>query len=158
MMILILAILVSLFLMLRVDNPFSPRVFDSQMRATRALPASISAVVSSAMDTGARTSMGLEPPVEFLLTAPALSTAQLPDTKIMSYDIIGSANADLSSSTTVAPGVLVQTGAGGAGAAGATKRIRAASDWPRFLGFQINPSASGTGDASATTATLDAAF
>jgi hypothetical protein len=68
-----------------------------------------------------------------------------------------SANADLSSPTTKIASAIVQTGAGGVGAAAATYRFRAASDWPRYVGFTAVSGVSTT-DASALSATLEPLF
>ncbi|MCC6425126.1 MAG: hypothetical protein IT447_16755 [Phycisphaerales bacterium] len=92
-----------------------------------------------------------------LLTAPAVTTAQLPDAKTFTYAVIHSDNADLSSPATLFPTVVVQTGAAGAGAAGASWRGKIPSTARRYIGFSITPAASGTGDASAATATLEVA-
>lgn len=136
------------------------QVKDAQVKVTRALPASTAAVTSTtAIDTGKTTALGEQKnSMELLVSAPALSTAQLPDTKTMTYDVIGSSNADLSSPTTLASALITQTGASAAGAAAATKRYRLASDAPRYIGLKVTPSASGTGDASGATATLEGVF
>lgn len=134
----------------------SPNVKDAILILTRALPASTAAVTTAAgIDTGVTTSRAEQLAAEYLLTAPAVTTSQLPDAKLQTYTIISSSNADMSSPTTHITGAIVQTGAGGAGAAGATYRFKAASDWKRYIGFSITPSASGTGDASGASATLE---
>jgi hypothetical protein len=143
-------------LVMGLADASSPGLRDASLKLTRALPASTTAVTSTAIDTGAATPQAYQPDgLEYLLSAPALSTAQLPDTKTMTYNIIGSANSDLSSPVTLATSILVQTGAGGAGAAANTARYRPPSNAPRYIGFTITPSASGTGDASGANATLE---
>ena len=132
---------------------------DIQVRIKLALPASTSAVTSGAFDTGKTTALatGVEK-YELLITAPTLTTAQLPDAKTMTYKLINSANADLSSPSDLLASLIVQTGAGGVGAALATKRVKVPSDALRYIGLVITPSASGTGDASGATATLQPEF
>lgn len=132
---------------------------DAGVKITRALPASTTAVTTTTpIDTGKGTTGHQPGEMEFLLSAPLVTTAQLPDTKTFTYKIIHSVNADLSSPADLLPGVIVQTGAGGAGAAAATFRFRLPSDARRYIGFVITPSASGTGDASGATATLEGLF
>ena len=61
---------------------------------------------------------------EFLITIPAQTTTQLPNTVTFTYDVILSASANLGTPTVLYPGVNVQTGAGAAGAAANTFRFR----------------------------------
>jgi hypothetical protein len=134
----------------------SPNLRDALLKITRALPASTTAVTSTAIDMGNTTALASQPGnLEFLLTAPAVTTSQLPDAKTFTYKIIHSDNSDLSSPADLLSSVIVQTGAGGAGAAGATKRFRLPSDAKRYIGVVVTPSASGTGDASGASATLE---
>lgn len=135
-------------------------VKDANVKITRALPASTTAVTTaSAIDTGASTAIGQQMANnEFKLSAPAVTTAQLPDAKTFTYDVIHSDNADLSSSSVLFNDCIIQTGASGAGAAAATYSLRLPTAAKRYIGFTITPSASGTGDASAATATLEGLF
>ncbi len=134
-------------------------VRDALLKVTRALPATI-AVTSDAIDTGKVTDQGRQlAMVEFLVTAPALTTDQLPDDDALEYDVIMSDSADLSAAVTLYPAVIIQTGDGAAGAAGATHRFRLPTTAKRYIGIQINPLPAGTGapaDASAAAATLEA--
>lgn len=133
-----------------------PGVRDALLKLSRLLPASTAAVTSTAIDTGASTGDAFQGgDVEYLLTAPLVTTAQLPDAKLFTYSISCSANADLSSPTVLITGAIVQTGAGGVGAAAATYRFRLPSNASRYIFFTVTPSASGTGDASGATATLE---
>src|SRR5207302_1404379 len=91
---------------------------------------------------------------ELLLTAPAVTTTMAPDTKTITYNIITSDNSDLSSPTTIAGSLIVQTGAGGAGAATATARFKPASNCKRYVGFTIVSGANIT-DSSAVSATFE---
>lgn len=54
--------------------------------------------------------------------------------------------------------VIVQTGAGGVGAAAATFRFRLPQVTKRYIGFVITPSANSTGDASGVSATFEPCF
>lgn len=131
---------------------------DAQLQKTRALPASASATVDgAAIDLGHSTKGLLLAKGEFLLTAPAVNATMAPDTRTFTYSIITSANADLSSPTVLMPSVIVQTGAGGAGAAAAEYRFRLPSDTKRYVGVRVVSGAS-TADASAVAALLEMLF
>lgn len=129
---------------------------DALLKITRALPNGAAAVTSDSIDTGV-SSRGIQPNgVEFLLTAPALNATEMPDGKTMTYDLLGSDNADLSAPSVTMPRVIIQTGAGGVGAAGATHRYRPAANGPRYWGFKGTGSASG--NATTASATFEATF
>jgi hypothetical protein len=70
---------------------------------------------------------------EWLLSAPALTTEMLPDTKAMTYSIEASVDAAFTTPITLAGSCIVQTGAGGAGAAAATFRLPIPSDCARYI-------------------------
>ncbi len=128
---------------------------DTQLKGTRALPSAASTTVDGAtIDTGASTRADFVAPCEFLLTVPALNTTQLPDTKTVTYSVLESANSDMSSPTVKYTGVLTQTGAGSAGAAGATFKFRTEVNPSRYVGVRA-VTGSGTGDCSAASATLE---
>lgn len=137
----------------------SYNVRDADLRKTRALPASASATVDGAIiDLGQTTNGRLLADFDFLLTAPAVNATMAPDTRTFTYSILTSANSDLSSPTVVQPGVIVQTGAGGAGAASTTYRFRLPSSaTARYVGVRVVSGAS-TADASTVSATLEALF
>ncbi len=127
---------------------------DANLKGTQALPNGAANVSGAALDLGLTAFGDLLANVEFLLTAPALTTTEQPDAKTMTYDVIHSDNADLSSSVTMYPGVLVQTGAGGAGAAGATFTFRVPVDVKRYVGIKATGSAAG--NSSTKSLTLEA--
>lgn len=130
---------------------------DGQLKLSLALPNGAATTTSASLDTGKVTAAGSQTaPFEVLLTAPALATAAMPDAKTMTYDILGSANADLSSPTVLSAGAIVQTGASGAGAASKTTRFRLPTNAPRYFGFRAV--GSGTGNASASSAKLEVLF
>ncbi len=133
-------------------------VKDASCKLTRALPASNTTVTTAtSLETGKVTAAGHTPgTVEYLLTAPALTVGQLANASTMTYNIIVSANSNLSSPTTLIAGAIVQTGAGGAGAAGNTYRFRLPSNTSAYVGFTATNSAAA--DASAASATLEQLF
>src|SRR5579862_5708369 len=89
-------------------------VRDASLKQSVVLPSAASTTVAAAtgMDTGSSIGDFLARN-ELLLTAPALNTTVLPDTKTMTYNLIASASANLASPTVVEQ-LAQQTGAGGA--------------------------------------------
>jgi hypothetical protein len=95
---------------------------------------------------------------ELIVEAPALTTGQLPDTKTITYDIQVDTDPAFGTVATLLAGVLVQTGAAGAGAAAAAKRIGIASDLAkRYLRLRAIGGAA-IGDCSAAKANLSLVF
>lgn len=130
---------------------------DASLILALALSNGAGTVTSGAIDTGDLTKNAVQPgDMEYVLTAPALTTAQLANAATMTYNIITSANANLSSPTVLIPGAIVQTGAGGTGAAAATYTFRLPPEAQEFVGFQaVN---SGSGNCSGASATLTPNF
>lgn len=135
----------------------SPNLRDAGAKLTRALPNGAATVYATpGIDTGVSGSLGAQSgDIEYLLTAPAMNTTQMPDAKTMIYSIlVDTVDPVDASSTVLMPSVITQTGAGGAGCAAATYRFRLPSTAPRILGFRAVGSASG--DATGASATLEA--
>ena len=153
----VLGALALLALLAMVAPAMAAGLKDASLKLTLALPASNTTVYATpGLDTG---NIGGNHPggVEFLLTAPALTTAQLGDAATMKYSILyDSVNPIDASSTVLHADIITQTDAGGAGAAGATKRFKLPSTAGRILGFKVVNSANA--DASAASATLEALF
>jgi hypothetical protein len=138
----------------------SMNVRDSQLALTLALPAAASSTVTSTgIDTGETTPNAVQTGnYEFLLTAPALTTTILPDTKTMTYNLIAADDVALSvNPTTLVAAAILQTGAGGVGAAKATYRYRLPSVSQRYVGFNVVSGALTT-TAVAVSGTLEALF
>jgi len=129
---------------------------DAQLRATRALPAAAATVNGAAikLDVASRDQLLAE--VQWLITAPALAVGQLANGSTMKYSLITSPNSDGSSPTVIYKDLITQTGAGGAGAAAATSKVRLPADVTGYVGLQVINSAAA--DASAASATLEAVF
>jgi len=131
----------------------NPTMRDALLKVARALPNGAASVTSDAIDLGVSSKGNFLALVELLVTVPTLNVTELPDAKVMTYFLVESANSDLSSPTVVLRlEKLTQTGAGGAGAAGATQRVRISTDSKRYIGIKATGSASG----NATTASLTA--
>jgi hypothetical protein len=125
-------------------------------RRTKALPNGAAATTCDAFDTGV-TSSGVQPgDFEFRITAPALATGVMGDGKTMIYAAMMSDNADMSSPVVLYDRVVVQTGAGGAGAAATEGRFRLPSNAKRYIA--VRATGSTTGDASASSFIMDPLF
>lgn len=107
-------------------------VADYSLRRAKALPAAASTATSTdGIDL--RLDRHFLAEVEFRLTAPALTTTILPDTKTCTYSIEMDDDSGFGSPTVLYPSVLVQTGAGGAGAAAAEYRFRVPAEVQRYI-------------------------
>ena len=138
----------------------SYNVRDAALFVSLAGPAGASLTVTSAgFDTGETTALAVQPGLsEFLLTAPALSTVILPNASTMTYNIVAADDAALTVSPTIlVAGAIVQTGAGGVGAAKATYRYRLPSVSQRYIGFTMVSGAAVT-TAVGVSATLEMVF
>jgi hypothetical protein len=137
-----------------------PLLADGQLKQTIAMPTGASSVTTAGIDLGNTVNADNIAEYELLITAPALTTAMLADTATVKYDIVTGASVDgsgvIQSPTTIAMTVLTQTGAGGAGAATATKRFQLPTDAQRYVGVKATKSA--TGDASSVSAALQLVF
>lgn len=126
---------------------------DAQLKGTLALPASASSVNGAAINLYTGTRDNFIADCEVLVTAPVLTVGRLADASTMKYAVTMSANADGSSPTVIYPDVIIQTGAGGAGAAAATKKVRLPSNISGYVALRITNSAAA--DASGVSATLE---
>jgi hypothetical protein len=137
-----------------------PNVKDALLIKSNALPNNASTTVNgTALDPGnALTGRGAYlAQCELLLSAPALNTTMLPDTRTMTYSIEGSVDSAFTSPIALASGCIVQTGAGSAGAAAATFRMKIPSNAPRYIRAKAVSGASTT-DASSLSMTLALLF
>ena len=127
---------------------------DLELQVTKALPNGAATVNSGSIDLEHSANGVHVADCELLIEAPALATADLPDTKTMTYDVEHSDND--SSWSDLANGVLVQTGADGAGAAAASARVRLPSTAKRYV--RAVATNSGAGDASDKSMTVGLVF
>jgi len=127
-----------------MTQPSNMDLKDAALEVTKALPNGAASVNSAGIDLGLATEGQHLSECELVIEAPALATADLPDTKTMTYKVEHSA--DNSSYADLFLSVIVQTGAGGAGAVAATKRLRLPVDVRRYV--RVTATNSGTGDAS----------
>ncbi len=134
------------------------RLKDAGLINADALPNGATTVNGTAFDLGAISDRGaFLADCELEISAPALTTSELPDSQTMTYDVQASTTSDFSSGNKdLGKGVLVQTGAGGAGAAAAVERFRLPSNCPRYV--RINATNSGAGNASGKSMTNSLCF
>lgn len=129
---------------------------DALKKVTKALPNGAASTTSDAISLEKTTRGDEIRDIELLLSVPALAVGPMANGKTMIYDIIYSANADLSDPTTYMAAAITQTGAGGAGAGAATKRLKLPSDAACYWG--VKATGSTTGDASGSSMTLEMLF
>ena len=116
------------------------KVGDLELTKTKALPAAVGSVSTAGLYVSPGVAAATGPDGEFLadveleISAPILTTTELPDTETMIYkvehddDPVFGTVADLYGAD-----VLTQTGAGAAGAAAATKRVKLPADVKRYV-------------------------
>lgn len=129
---------------------------DAALVQSIALPNGAASVTSAAIDFMNSANGDLKADVELLISAPLLVVGDLANADTMTYDIVHSVNADLSSPATLLDNVITQTGAGGVGAAAATATVRLPHDVRRYVG--VKATNSGAGDASDKSVTLTPRF
>lgn len=129
---------------------------DANLSKTKALPAGAASTTSDPIDLESTSRADFLAGAELLIEAPALLTAQLPDTKTITYVIQHDTDAAFGSAVDLYPSILVQTGAGGGGAAAAKKRIGLPSDVKRYV--RLKATGLATVDGSASSATLSLVF
>lgn len=135
-----------------------PSVFtrrDTLLQRTRSLPGAASTTVNSTpLELPTQQNANFLVDCQFELIAPALSTTIAPDTRTMTYQLIGGHKLDSNGaidSPVVLQTLATQTGAGGAGAAKQTIKGQFGVDVPRYVALRIVSGASTT-DASALSA------
>ena len=131
-------------------------VKDEALKVTKALPNGAATVYSDGLDLGHGSRGDFLAAADFKVSAPALTTAQLPDTKTMTYSVQHDDDPAFGTAADLYPSVLVQTGAGGAGAAAATFTCRLPVDVKRYV--RVKAVNSGTGDASGASLTFEGLF
>ena len=131
------------------------RLVDATLRKVFALGTADGTTQSAAIDLGrVLTARGHHPEgLEIEIEAPALTTTELPDADTATYSIEMDTVSNFASPTVVEDTVIVQTGAGGAGAAAQTNRFRLPLDLEQFVRVKC-VLAGGTGDCSGKNCTV----
>jgi len=125
-------------------NEFARNIQDAALTATKALPAANASATTDAFRIGS--GRALEN-VELEVSVPA--TPSLADDKKLTVELV---TGSTSSPSTVKQQIFQLTGAGGAGAAATTKRVRVPSDCLEYIAVKATVDASG-GDNTAVSLT-----
>jgi hypothetical protein len=134
----------------------SPLLGDALLITSVALPVGANTVTSAGIDLQTDANSQFLPNGELLVSAPALTVTQLPNTQTIQYSVVTSANANMSNPTVVDLNGMTQTGAGGAGAAASSFRFKPASNTQRYIAIRaVN---SGSGDCSSASVTMQLVF
>lgn len=133
---------------------------DAALRKSDALPAAASTTKNgTALDLGAALSQNGTrlAPCELKLSVPAVTTTMVPNTKTITYSIESAVDAAFSAPIALATGCIVQTGAGGAGAAAAEFRMKLPTNCARYVRAKAVSGADVT-NSSAVSMTLELLF
>jgi len=123
-----------------------PLVQDYGTKVTKALPSSAATIYTAGIDLGHSANGRVPPGTEIVITAPALAVGELGNGDTMKYAVQMDHDSAFGSPTSIYGDVLTQTGAAGAGAAAAEKRVALPSDCERYV--RIAATNSAAGDAS----------
>ena len=133
---------------------------DASFVKAKALGTSDGTVVTEGMDLGALSARGARlehGDCELQIEAPALDATQLPNADTNTYSIETDDDVAFGSAKIIADKVIVQTGAGGVGAAAVTERFRLPSNCERYV--RVKSILSGTtGDCSGASMTVSLVF
>lgn len=145
----------SLFLF-GLGTGFSMR--DATLKVTKALPNGAATTYSAGIDLGKGTYGDHLADCEILITAPALTTTELGDTQTIAYSIEHDTDSAFGTTATITgfASIITQTGAGGAGAAGTTARLRLPTSVKRYI--RLKQVKTGASDASTSSGTLEVLF
>lgn len=131
-------------------------VRDANLTVSKALSNGAGTVLSTGIDLGLSTRSDFVAGAEFLIEAPAHTTTLLPDAETEKYTIEHDDAADFSTVANLDLDALIQTGAGGAGAVAASKRVGIPSNVKRYV--RLKAIKTGTGNASTISAALSVVF
>lgn len=131
-------------------------VRDASLEVTKALPNGAATIATGGIDLGHSANGDHLARCELEIQAPALATADLPDTETMIYDVYHDDASDFSSEALLYDNVITQTGAGGAGAAAITDSVPLPADVKRYI--RVKATNSGAGDASDKSVTVGLKF
>ena len=129
---------------------------DYGMKVTKTLPASDTVANSAGIDLGHDATGRVPLGTEILIEAPALAVGELGNGNTMIYAVQMDTDSAFGSPTSIYGTVLTQTGAGGVGAAAATKRVALPSDCERYI--RVTATADTNLDASAKSMVVNVLF
>jgi hypothetical protein len=128
-------------------------VKDALLKVTKALPNGAATVYSDGIDLGHGSRGDFLAHAEVKVSGPALTTTQQPNAKTLTYTIQHDDDAAFGTVADLYPSVLVQTGAGGVGAAAAEFAARLPVDVKRYV--RVKAVGSATGDSSGSSLTFE---
>lgn len=124
---------------------------DAELTKSFALPNGAATTNSAGIDLATSNRGDFVADCELVVNAPACTTGQLGDTQTLTYSVRHDDNADFSTDSELMPAVVVQTGAGGAGAVAAEKRLRLPLNVKRYVRVRCVK----TGASNASTASCE---
>ena len=130
-------------------------VGDAALKRTLTLPNGAATTVTDGIDTQNSARGSFQANTEVLVEAPLLGATPLPDTQTITYQLFHDTAVGFGSETLLAT-LGVQTGAGGAGAAAATFRIRLPTTVKRYV--RAKAVKTGAANASASAAAVSLRF
>ncbi len=135
----------------------APLVVDALLKQTAALPDGAASTSTAAIDLE-KTSRGdftghIKAP-DLIIEAPVLNTTQQPNAKTLIYKVEQDTDPAFGTVETLYAAVITQTGAGGTGAAAASKRVALPVDVKRYVRVTATGSASGNASAASMVAYL----
>lgn len=149
---------VSPFAVCAASLAFGLKDVDPSVTQSKALPSSGGTSTSTdGIDVGNSSVGDFVAGCELLITAPALATGELPDGETITYKVEHDTDSAFGTVETLYDTVLVQTGAGGAGAAADTVRVRLPSDVKTHVRVTATSSAT-AGDCSGESVTAQLVF
>jgi len=131
-------------------------VRDAALEREFALPGGAATTVSDGIEMTSGGNQHFSADCEIVVSAPVLTTAQLPNGQTVTYSVFQSDNEDFSGESVLAANVLVQTGADGAGAAASEVPVGVPSGVKKFIRLKVVKA--GAADASGATANLSLRF
>ncbi len=131
---------------------------DAELVRSVALPDGASkSVATDPLDLGNSDRGDFVATCELEVSAPAVTTTMVPDTRTMTYSLEHDDDPEFGSAKTLHPSIVAQVGAGGAGAAASKARFRLPVAVKRYVRLKVTSGASTT-DASAVSAELALLF
>lgn len=131
-------------------------VKDALVKKTAALPNGAATTTTAVIDLGHGSYGDLHANFELLIQAPACTTGQLGDGQTLVYTIEHDTDSAMGSAASIYGTLITQTGAGGAGAAAAEKKVRLPSDVNRYV--RLKCVKTGASNASGVSMTLQPLF
>jgi len=133
-------------------------LIDADFDENLTLPTADGTVQTTGFDLGAIGDRDVRPDeLEIWIRSPALNTTQLPDADTLTWSVESDDNSGFTSALIVADKVMVQTGAGGAGAAAKECRFKIPPGCERYVRIKA-VAAGGTGDISGSSADVSLVF